>query len=269
MKNLSGYWISNVDNKFTNFGDILGPYVLSKYDINLNYKAQQPQLYTIGSLLHMMPDDYQGYIWSSGYMFPTKTLSLKKDPICVRGKLSKKYFTNDTSNTEVGDGGLLLDKIYKPRETNIRYKLGVFPNYCDIINMRDDPLEKFVAFDRPDVKIIDPRNYIDTVINDVNSCDNIITSSLHGAVVCDSYNINYGVFSARETDLAIHKLQGSFKFQDYYSIYDKEFNGVDLFVHNKVSFEECMSICKSNNKPNLENVKYYLEKSIERIKNII
>ena len=268
MKILSGYWISNIDNRFTNFGDILGPYILSKYDINLIYKSSQPQLYTIGSLLHMMPNDYEGFIWSTGYMYPTKVLSLKNDPICVRGKLSKKYFKNDTSNTEVGDGGLLLDKIYTPKKTNIRYKLGVFPNYCDIINMRDDPIEKYDAFNRPDVKIIDPRNYIETVIDDLNSCDNVVTSSLHGAVVCDAYGINYGVFSARETDLAIHKMQGSFKFQDYFSIYDKEFYGVDLSLNHVTSFEECLSICKPNNKPNLNNIKYYLEKSIDRIKNI-
>jgi pyruvyltransferase len=265
MKTITGYWISNVDNKYTNFGDILSPYIFSKFGMNLVYEEKNPSIYGIGSLLHMCPNDYQGYVWSTGFMYNTKTLHLKNDPICVRGKLSKKQFINDTSNTHLGDGGLILEKIYEPKiRGSIKYTLGIMPNYCDIVNMRDDPIEKFDVFNNPDVIMIDPRNYIETVINDIYSCENIITSSLHGLVVADSYGINNGCFKSRETNIAIHHMQDSFKFKDYYSVFDMDFNKNDSLLLNKnTTFEQCLSICKPVNKPNMESIKQGLIKSIE------
>ena len=265
MKSLTGYWISNVDNKYTNFGDILTPYIFSKFNTNMIYDNINPQIYGVGSLLHMIPNDYKGHIWTSGFMYNTKTLNLKNDPIAVRGKLSLKQFHNDTSNTYIGDGGLILEKIYTPKiRGSIKYKLGVMPNYCDIVNMRDDPIEKFNIFNNPDVIFIDPRNYIETVVNDIYSCENIITSSLHGLVTADSYGINNGCFKSRETNIAIHNMQDSFKFRDYYSVYDINFDKNNLLSLDKyISFEQCMSVCKQVNKPNLENIKYNLIKSLQ------
>jgi len=268
MKNLTGYWISNVDNKFMNYGDVLTPYIFDKYDINLTYSSHDPQIYGIGSLLHMIDDNYKGYIWSTGFMYPTKFLNFEHSPICVRGKLSKNQFQNDTTNTYIGDGCLILDRIYKPK-VNKKYKLGIFPNYCDIVNMKDDPIYNFDLLKREDVLFIDPRDYIESVINNVNSCENVITSSLHGAITCDSYNINHGIFCARETKLAIHICQGSFKFKDYYSTFDTDFNSDNiLYLDNSLSFEKCISACKQVNKPSLESIKDGIEKSIEIIKNL-
>lgn len=268
MKNIIAQWVSTIDNRYTNFGDILSPYILQKYDINLKHSNENHELYTIGSLLHMVPNDYKGYIWSTGYMYPTKTLNLKHDPICVRGKLSKKHFINDTSNTYIGDGGLLLEKIYKP-VVKQKYKLGIMPNYCDIVNMRDNPIEKFDIMKRDDVLFIDPRDYIETVINNICSCENILTSSLHGLVTCDSYGINHGIFGARETNLAIHHYQDSFKFRDYYSIFDMDFDKNKILnFDNSTSFEKCLTQCKPSTKPTLNNIQYGLEKSIEILKTI-
>lgn len=270
MKSISAFWIPSPDYKYTNFGDILTPYILSKYNINCIYEEKNPQMYGIGSLLHTIPRDYKGYLWTSGYMFPTHTLTLKNDPIAIRGKLSLKQFINhDLSNTCLGDGGLLLDKIYKPK-TKKKYKIGIFPNYVDIVNMRDDPIECFtIVKNYPhDVLLIDPRNYIETVIDQTYSCENVITTSLHGAVLCDSYGINYGICKARETNIAIHNLQASFKFKDYLSTFDVNFEKCDLTLEKNTSFEQCLSICKQVNKPMLENVKQYLIKSIDSIRNI-
>lgn len=270
MKHLSGYWLSNVDNNFTNVGDILTPFIFNKYNIKLFYDDKNPQIYGIGSLLHMIPNEFIGYIWTTGFMYPTRQLLLKNSPLAVRGYLSKKQFINDTSNTAVGDGGLLLERIYKPKiRSSIRYTLGIMPNYCDIINMRDDPIEEYDVFNHPDVIFIDPRNYIDTVINDIYSCDNILSSSLHGLVIADSYGINNSCFYSRETNIAIHSMQDSFKFKDYYSIFDTEFRKDKILPLNKnTSFEECLTSVKTFNKPNIEQVKYHLEKTFDFITNM-
>lgn len=274
MKNISAFWIPSPDNKYTNFGDILTPYILNKFDINCTHKDKDdnPNICGIGSLLHMMPKNYKGYVWTTGFMYPTHTLNLINKPLAVRGNLTKAQFKNDMSDVAIGDGGLILDNIYKPKKPLHRYKLGIFPNYVDIVNMRDDPIENFnILKNNPeDVLLIDPRNYIETVIQQVCSCDNIITSSLHGAVTSDSYGINYGIFESRETQIAIHRLQGGFKFRDYYSAFEMNFpTSPILFLEKKSTIENALSICRPVNKPNLDNLKFNLTKSIEKIKEII
>ncbi len=273
MKTINTYYTPSPDMKYTNFGDILTPFILQFANINVKHDSINPLLYGIGSLLHMIPDNYTGYIWTSGMMYNTKFLNMKHNPIAVRGKLTLKQFRNDISNTFLGDGGLLLETYYKPKlhSTIPRYKLGIMPNYVDIVNMNDNPIHNFNIFKNynPDILLIDPRNYIETVVQQLLLCDNILTSSLHGIITCDSYNINHGIFRSRETNLAIHQLQDAFKFRDYYSIYDINFEkNKTLYLDNNTTFEQCLSSCKPVNKPQLENIKYGLTKSIEQINSI-
>jgi pyruvyltransferase len=267
MKTINSYWCNHIDGRFVNYGDVLAPFIFKKHNIKLVHTDyEHSQVCTMGSLLHVMPKDYKGYIWSLGFMYPTHTLHLEKDPICVRGKLSLRQFKNDTSNTVLGDGGLLVERVYNP-DVKKQYKLGIFANYCDIQN--NDEFENYKIFKNPDVLLIDPRNYVETVIRDIKKCHNIISSSLHGLISCDSFGINHNIFSARETKLAIHQLQDSFKFKDYYSIYGIEFQKPTLYLDNNTSIEQCLSICRPVLKPNLECIKERLDMSIETIKGLL
>ena len=255
MKTITANWIDIVDHTFTNVGDSSTPYLLKKFDINVIYTKENPQMYGVGSVLHMIPRDYKGFIWSSGFMFNTHELHLKNDPIALRGRLSLKQFKNNTPKR---------DFVYRPR-----FKLGVVANYADIINMRDDPLEKYKIFDSPDVLYIDVRNYIETFANQIVSCENIISSSLHGAVFADSYEINNTIFESRESKLSMHQMQSSFKFRDHYSAFDQEFHKPALYLDKNTTLEQCLSVCKPFNKPNLEAIKQGLVKSVEKLKELI
>ena len=64
-------------------------------------------------------------------------------------------------------------------------------------------------------------------------------------------------------------MQGSFKFRDYYSVFDIDFKSPDLKLDNNTSFEKAISSCKTFNKPNIENIKEQLIKSIDKIKEYI
>jgi pyruvyltransferase len=270
MKNITAFYIPTPDYKYTNFGDILTPFILSKFGINVIYESNNPQLIGIGSLIHMLPKDTNAYLFGTGLMYPVEKYHFQKDPIAVRGNLTKAQFQNDMTNTAIGDGGLILENVYKPKKQLHRYKLGVFPNYVDIVNMRDDPIEEFKIFKQypNDVLLIDPRNYVETVLDQLCSCDNIITSSLHGAVASDSYEINYGIFESRETQIAIHRLQGSFKFRDYFSAFEQNFSGPGIYLDKNTSVEKALSICRPVNKPTLNAIKLGLLKSIDKIKEI-
>lgn len=271
MKNLKALWCASSTQDFCNFGDTLTSYVLKPFDINAIYETKNPDIIGIGSLIHMLQDDTDALIWSTGLMYPTREFHFKKDPLAVRGKLTLKQIKNDTTNCAIGDGALLLEKIYKPKfeySYRKRYRLGIVPNYVDIINMRDDKIEDFNIFKDPSVCLIDTRNYVETVADKINSCDNIISSSLHGIITADSYEINNAVFESRETSKALFQMQGGFKFKDHYSAFDQNFEKPAIYLDKNTTVEQCLSVCKPFNKPNLESIKQGLIKSIEKLKEI-
>ena len=82
------------------------------------------------------------------------------------------------------------------------------------------------------------------VIDKICSCENIISSSLHGLVISDSYNIPNCLFVSRESMLAIHHNQGAFKFKDYYSVFYQEHRANSDFYFNKNhTVQDCISRC--------------------------
>jgi hypothetical protein len=135
--------------------------------------------------------------------------------------------------------------------------------------MRDDCIENFDLFKDPNTCIIDPRDYVETVVNKLCSCENIISSSLHGLITADSYEINNATFSSRESSLAIWRLQSGFKFKDYYSAFDQDIKEPALYLDKNTTLEQCLSVCKPFNKPNLEAIKQGLVKSVEKLKELI
>ena len=117
-----------------NFGDCLTKFILSDC-FHLKYNANK--IYGIGSILQTIPDGFDGKIWSSGFIYPTR-LS-RNQPLAVRGYLSLKHTVCDQpSNVAIGDGGLVMSKLYQPTIKK-KYKLGVVPHCVDILNMRDSP----------------------------------------------------------------------------------------------------------------------------------
>lgn len=245
----------------SNFGDILMPYILEKKGLNVVYKEKNPDLYGIGSLCNKIPEDYKGYVWSSGFLYPEKRLPIS--PVAVRGKLSLKQFDGDISNTVVGDGGLILDRIYKPQKKPI-YTLGVMPHYTD--NMK---LRRFPIFQNPNILFISPTQDVETVVNQLCLCDCVVTSSLHGTVMCDTYGIKHAIFSSEDTNLAIHQYQDGFKFKDYYSAFDMEFEGPSFYFSDTTTTYDCLSNCKLIQKKNLETIKDNLINSLDYIINKI
>lgn len=118
--------------------------------------------------------------------------------MAIRGPLSARGLKG---NFALGDPGLLAS-ILVPSQA-IRYDLGVIPHWSD------DRLIKRFAYG----KLILPRNGAMYVISEIAKCRRIVTSSLHGAIVADSFGI------PRQIELAPLITQGQeggdFKFRDY------------------------------------------------------
>lgn len=89
--------------------------------------------------------------------------------------------------------------------------MGIIPHYIDI----DNPvLAQFLNAHKEDVLLIDLVHYDKwtDIPDQIVSCDCILSSSLHGLIVSDSYNIP-NVWIGLSNELT----GGDFKFYDYFS----------------------------------------------------
>ncbi|MDR1584225.1 MAG: polysaccharide pyruvyl transferase family protein [Prevotellaceae bacterium] len=159
--------------------------------------------------------------WSDEY----KIKYLRKmDFKIVRGRLSENYLRkNKILKTDVvlGDLGLLAP--YMIKNESKKYKLGIVPHYIDL----GSPLV-FDIYKKhyPDCIIINVQDNVEMVIKQISECETIISSSLHGLIVADSY----GVPNLWMENTLRYGMQDRYKYHDYYSIYDLDkMEPVNLF----------------------------------------
>jgi pyruvyltransferase len=118
----------------------------------------------------------------------------------------ENLMNNSISCPEIyGDPGLLIKKYSSPVSIK-KYKLGLIPHKSE---KNLNPLKDFSKI--PEVKIIDIEN-TKNFLNDLNSCEKIASSSLHGLIFSDSFQIpNIWISLSDKID------GGQFKYLDYYS----------------------------------------------------
>lgn len=201
-------------SKRNNFGDILNPIIVrnmigDNYDIHRitsNY-YHDVNLMAIGSILQRANNNT--FVWGSGFI--AKEVKLQAEPkkvMAVRGpKTREKLIKMNIECPEVyGDPALLISKYYKPKEEK-KYKLGIIPHYVD---KKITWLNEISTND--DVLLIDVQNPNPlNVIKQMHKCEVIASSSLHGLIVSDSYNIpNVWI------QLSNRVSGGNFKYRDYF-----------------------------------------------------
>jgi pyruvyltransferase len=102
-----------------------------------------------------------------------------------------------------------------------KYKLGIIPHFKD----KNDTYLKSHFSNHPDIKIIDIQNkHPLKVVDEMLSCEKIISSSLHGIIVGDAYQIP-SLWIEFE-----HPFEdGHFKFQDYFLSVSRSVKGPAKF----------------------------------------
>lgn len=227
----------------TNFGDDLNYYLIKELfgkkiitANNLllkNLGCQITNYSCIGSIVDLLGDN-KTIIWGAGAISGNKKLDKKPYKVlCVRGPLTRDYLLRQGIDCPecYGDPALLLPQIYSPK-INKKYKVGIIPHYVDLNNAL---IRDWVKEDKA-VKLIDIVHYKHwhDIIDEINSCEFIISSSLHGLIVSDAYNIpNVWVeFS--------NKVYGAgFKFHDYYASIGK-YNILPIIVNKDCNLEQLM-----------------------------
>lgn len=160
-------------------------------------------------------------VWGTGFIAAEGShpkLSKLADAFCrplrvlaVRGELSKSRLAAigvDVSQTVLGDPGLLTSWIYDSHKSTKRYSVGIIPHYIE----RDDPRVRELGNSLSESTVIDITGSVENVVQAIRQCDVVLSSSLHGLVIADSYGIP-NMHITISGDLT----GGSYKFKDYYS----------------------------------------------------
>ena len=188
----------------------------------------------IGSMLH--DANKHTIVWGSGLLSPN--LLPKEQPqeiLAVRGKLTHDILTSNgfICPNVYGDPALLLPLIYNPVVLNKKYKIGIIPHIHD----QNNPIIREYAIANKDVCVIDLKKYNSwhDVIDQIRLCKAILSSSLHGIIVSDAYNIPNVWIKLSD------KVYGNgFKFLDYFSSVKRQ-TSRPIIINKKTDLENAIS----------------------------
>lgn len=224
-----------------NYGDLLSKYLVEHISgeethwINPNktkwYHLKKENYLVIGSILTYA--NKHSVVWGSGIIERTSNFGAAKF-LAVRGpETRKRVLELGYECPEVyGDPGILLPLFYNP-SIDKKYKVGIIPHYVDY------ELVSNWYKDDEHIKVINFRtNSVEKTTDEILSCERIVSSSLHGVIVSQAYNIPtvWVQFS--------DKLYGdNVKFEDYFksvgippyqaNFISEKISESDLLVHNE------------------------------------
>ena len=209
----SGDYLIWYNDGRNNWGDYVAPVLYklisgkeSVYKVYNDMTAGKRYI-TVGSLMEHVVNP-NTIVWGTGFMWGNSNIPQKpKDVYAVRGKLSaKRLIEQGIKCPEIyGDPSMLFPRYYNPQKTK-KYKLGIIPHYVDSDN------EWIKNIDDPDVKIIDICGDTCGFVDELKECENIASSSLHGIIMADAYNIP-SVWIRMSNLIG----GGDFKYMDYFS----------------------------------------------------
>ena len=213
------YWWRYEPSPTGNFGDEITQYIISKVFKRHVVWAPPPEADVVGtgSIIDIVLNekrDNHPIIWGSGFIEASPSVLSYTDCTVslVRGTstLSRIVDVPDHISIPTGDPGLLAQKVvHVPKRK--KYVLGVIPHYVDFNNPRIDTFKKM-----PGVVVIDPTKDCQEVLKTIAQCDTIISSSLHGLIVSDSFKTpNVHIV------LSDNLKGGLYKFHDYYSVFSE------------------------------------------------
>lgn len=130
----------------------------------------------------------------------------------MRGVLTRESLGLD-SNTPLGDLGLIADTLIPIKRPLVKsYHVGIVPHFRD----KGDSWVKHVSENfNGRVAIVDVERSAESVANEISKCDLIVSSSLHGIIVADAFDI-----PSVWCELSDKVVGGGFKFRDYGSSID-------------------------------------------------
>lgn len=171
--------------------------------------------------------DKNSIVWGSGIIDHEHEIA-EADLRAVRGPQTRGFLLNlGYECPEVyGDPALLLPKYFNP-QVEKKYQIGIVPHYHDYIKA----VELFQ--DKAGIKVIDLLTMdVEKVTREILSCENIISSSLHGLIVAHAYNI-----PALWVEFSNKIFGNGIKYQDYFESLKIRFYKADFIETGKTAEE--------------------------------
>ena len=202
-----------------NWGDDINIYLLKRlfqrsisplFFSSISMRKRKNDYLIIGSTITMQTTN-KSIIWGAGVIDDNEKLPAKPQKVlAVRGPLSRQYLmAQGVKCPEIfGDPAMLVKYIYQPRKRKKTYKLGLIPHYEDIGH---PAIKNFTESE--DVLIICTEGYKTwlSFIDNICSCEFISSSSLHGLIIAETYNIpNLWI------EISGKLIGGHFKFHDFF-----------------------------------------------------
>ena len=147
----------------------------------------------------------KSYIWGSGNISNEKISLPHKNILALRGPLTHKTIENihNDQNIIYGDPGILFGR-YWPKLKPISFNIGL------VLHYKDCHLYDGIRRLYPEIKVIRADQSPATVLEEISMCGSIMSSSLHGLVAADSYQI-----PNMKVEFNQPLKGGDFKFEDY------------------------------------------------------
>lgn len=252
-----------------NWGDDLNYYLMSRISNRpivvyngfwLARKLKKKNYLCIGTLLDAVNySNPQTVVWGSGVSGQERSFVPPLEIYSVRGYKTLEFLGKHGIEcpNSFGDPALLLPRYYTPFSQRKKYKLGIIPH---VIDLDFDVINK-IRETQTDILIIDLAHYEKwtDVIDNICSCEIIASSSLHGLIVSDAYNVpNCWITLSGKIS------GGLFKFYDYFSSVKREesepikigkisdlvqvYKQVSLWKRIEINTDEILKCCPFFNK---------------------
>lgn len=187
-----------------NFGDTLTPIVVEHFTgqkVEFAPRRHRGKLIAIGSVIVGLREN--DIIWGTGSIRAGGLGAIRQPAgsifLAVRGPLTRNLIRGNVPRA-YGDPAILLPLIYNPRTEKI-HKIGIIPHSTEQNIVKPKQGEHFIDITLPWKKVIE----------EIKSCEKIISSSLHGIICAEAYGI-----PAQWAKYSDKIIGGQFKYQDYF-----------------------------------------------------
>ena len=193
-----------LSRRLNNFGDLLGPIIVKNIFLNKNIQGkfifENSKLLTVGSIIHFAKD--YDHIWGSGINgkvssnFSFQNLNIYS----VRGPLTRELLKSKGFEVPeiYGDPAILFGYFFPEyKKLKKRRKYLIIPNYND----------KEFFYNNLGIEVCSPLFKLNKILKDIAQSEIVITSSLHGIVLADSFGVDSVILKSHS--------ENEFKYKDY------------------------------------------------------
>ncbi len=205
-------------------------------------------------------------VWTPGFIKEVNYREIFRKNLtfaALRGKLSLNRVEKSIGrklDIPLGDGGLLLAKLLDKKMIK-KYAVGLVPHMNDI----DNPIIKKLADELPHSIIINVTQPPLQTLEQIASCDFILSSAMHGLIAADSLGI-----PNKWIEISDKVIGHGYKFRDYYSVFDNYSQTPQQLNKNSIIDMKLISFWQSAYNLDLrevENISLKLFNSLKNIKN--